>query len=415
MELKQTIVKVAILAVVIAAMYMVSVSYVEHDPDELDFDNMYINVENGAEIVSKDIDYNCVISIDGEYYELDETPATIKGRGNSTWNEPKKPYSIKFDTKVGLYGLEASKKWVLLANYKDKSFARNALAFKVADALGCEFTPDCKFVNLYLNGVYAGVYQISEKIEVAKGRVDIDDSTKKEDFGFLVELDSHAADDGVKDVDYFEMGGKLYTIKDPSCNAEQAAHVKSVMQTAWDAIRSGSWSELEKYVDADTFARTYVVQELFSNADVDFSSFYLYRDAGDRLCSGPVWDFDLSAGNHDTFDRILTDRLFVAENSAWYSELLKYPEFVDKVTDIIRDNYDRIKSAIAQERYYIFYLHMGEFEKDQAKWRSINKNVYSTPFQYMVLTQWIYHLDYTTDWLYDKLDYMNKYYVKGKR
>ena len=42
---------------------------------------------------------------------------TIKGRGNSTWDLPttKKPYNIKFEEKVDLFGFGKAKKWSLIA------------------------------------------------------------------------------------------------------------------------------------------------------------------------------------------------------------------------------------------------------------------------------------------------------------
>ncbi len=53
----------------------------------------------------------------------------VKGRGNYTWNHPKKPYRLKFDKKVSLLGEPKDKSWVLLANYTDRTFLRNYIAF----------------------------------------------------------------------------------------------------------------------------------------------------------------------------------------------------------------------------------------------------------------------------------------------
>ena len=47
----------------------------------------------------------------------------IKGRGNSTWNNPKKPYQIKLKDPADLLGInEPAVTWVLLANYYDHTF-----------------------------------------------------------------------------------------------------------------------------------------------------------------------------------------------------------------------------------------------------------------------------------------------------
>jgi hypothetical protein len=79
-------------------------------------------------------------------------PVTIRGRGNSTWNFAKKPYRIKLDSKQNLLNLPAKEKnWVLLANHADKTLIRNAVAFKIGQLLGFEFTPSARFVDVYLN------------------------------------------------------------------------------------------------------------------------------------------------------------------------------------------------------------------------------------------------------------------------
>ena len=74
---------------------------------------------------------------DGE--TVKELPIRIKGRGNATFNYPKKPFTVKLESKTGLLGMEKSKKWVLLAGYCDKSLLRAALGFKVSELVGLEY------------------------------------------------------------------------------------------------------------------------------------------------------------------------------------------------------------------------------------------------------------------------------------
>ena len=50
-----------------------------------------------------------------------DTDMSMKGRGNTTWGLPKKPYQIKLDSKQDILGMGKAKKWVLLANYGDRS------------------------------------------------------------------------------------------------------------------------------------------------------------------------------------------------------------------------------------------------------------------------------------------------------
>ena len=71
----------------------------------------------------------------------------IRGRGNSTWGMPKKPYRLKLTDKQSLLGMPSSRDWVLLANYSDKTLLRNALALDLGAKLGMAWTPRSAFVE----------------------------------------------------------------------------------------------------------------------------------------------------------------------------------------------------------------------------------------------------------------------------
>ncbi|MBO4798279.1 MAG: CotH kinase family protein, partial [Candidatus Methanomethylophilaceae archaeon] len=185
---------------------------------------------NGAEIIDKDAYVPCTVSVDSSEDSFTDASAEIKGRGNSTWGQPKKPYSLRFDQKTDLFGNGYAKTWVLLANYLDKSMIRNYLAFSAAEALELDYTTSAQFVNLYLNGEYLGVYLVAEKIQIGKDRVDIgvpdDFLGNAEDFSFILEMDSHAAESGEEDADFFTLGGRYYVIKDPDCTPGQVETAK---------------------------------------------------------------------------------------------------------------------------------------------------------------------------------------------
>ena len=111
----------------------------------------------GAKIESKEEYVDCSVSISGT--EIVGYSAGIRGRGNSTWELPKKPYRIKFEEKVSLFGEAKNKSWVLLALYYDYSAVKDKLAFAMADAIGTDvFVPSYHYVELYLNGKYQGLY-----------------------------------------------------------------------------------------------------------------------------------------------------------------------------------------------------------------------------------------------------------------
>ena len=103
---------------------------------------------------------------------------TIERRGNSSqWND-KRPY--RFETvdengennNVSLLGMPEENDWVLYAPWQDKSMVRNILAYQLSNDIG-RYAPKTKFIELYLNGDYEGVYVLMEKIKRDNNRVDI--------------------------------------------------------------------------------------------------------------------------------------------------------------------------------------------------------------------------------------------------
>ena len=143
-----------------------------------------ITTENGAQILNKkDYIKGTVVIEDpaGMYWDtprvelkMSKDKHGIRGRGNTTWDMPKKPYKLKFDEKVSIFGLGEDKEWVLLANYADKTLLRNVVAMKLSEIVGMPWTPAMLPVEVYLNGEYLGCYTFSEHKKVSEHRVDLD-------------------------------------------------------------------------------------------------------------------------------------------------------------------------------------------------------------------------------------------------
>ena len=139
---------------------------------------------------------NATISISGAQnndWNFEPVTTSIRGRGNTTWGLPKKPYAIKLDKKKEIMGMPAHKRWVLIANYLDNSFIRNSMAFYYSEIFEMDYTVKGQFVDLFMNGEYVGLYWFGEAIKVDSNRININDGTKKmedsEDKDYLIELD----------------------------------------------------------------------------------------------------------------------------------------------------------------------------------------------------------------------------------
>ena len=125
---------------------------------------------------------------EGLYSDVYEFKADmgIRGRGNSTWSFPKKPWKVKLDEKASLLGMPADKEWALLANYADRTLIRNIVAMKLSEICGFSWTPRMRSVEVYLNNEYQGVYTLCEHKKVSKDRVDIDVGEENDNSGDAV-------------------------------------------------------------------------------------------------------------------------------------------------------------------------------------------------------------------------------------
>ena len=256
-----------------------------------------VNIANAEEVVEKTknlISNVYVISENGTNL-LATSGTEIRGRGNASWDFPKKPYRLKFDEKQSPLGAPASaKKWTLLSNYGDKTLMRNMLAFEVSRRVGLSFTPFCHPVDLIINGEYRGCYQLCDQVEAAKGRVDAKD-------GYLVEIDAYAYNE---EVWFSSNRGTPVTIKHPDeddITQEQRKFINDYFNRMETAVFASNFTDeaegYRKYLDLDSFLKNFIVGEFAGNTDT-YWSVYMYKDAADgKLYTGPVWDYDLAFEN----------------------------------------------------------------------------------------------------------------------
>ena len=293
---------------------------------------VHINTPGGVEITSKDIwTEGCEITIvdeDGNI-SLDAT-TSLRGRGNSTWLYPKKPYAIKLDSKASVLGMPKHKRWVLLANWMDRTLMRNAVSFEMARQI-MDWVPRGKFVELFLNGEYQGNYYLCEQIKIDKNRVNIkefdDESTDGESGGYLLEFDTNYQGE----INYFKTSSYNYpvTIKDPdedcitSWKHPLYTYIQEFVNEADNAAQEYDNDKLLSKIDLSSFVNFFLIYEITTNTEpLNPKSCYMHKDAGadTKLKAGPVWDFDWATFSPDK-EGILNG------NALWYSSLMNSTEF----------------------------------------------------------------------------------------
>ena len=263
------------------------------------YDVPKVLIYTDKKMLMKEIYLDCqIIIVDeegGTYKTICDDSSLIKIRGNSTAVASKKPYNIKFSSKTNVLGMGKNKKWTLLANCFDKTLLRNQTVFDIAKEMDVPYTPDYRVVDVYINDKLKGSYLLVDSIEVSPTRVDIDTSDNE----FLLELDYNPQDANSRYF-YTPTYEIKFAINEPDSNdltSEQYAYVRDLVKNAEIALASGDMKEIEKYFDIESMASFYLIQEFFRNVDVNASSTRFHVKEG-KIYGGPVWDFDLSAGNY---------------------------------------------------------------------------------------------------------------------
>ncbi len=296
-----------------------------------------LHFKPASEIVSKD-DY-----VDTEIELYDKTPSStgegwwnsaeqgtveMRGRGNSTWGLPKKPYRIKFPEKFSPIGLNHTEKksWTILAQDMDKSLLRTHLAFEYSRELynssenyhspnAVLYTPCSKFINVYITGWYTnsssgnreymegeylGVYQMSDQVEQGKGRIDVEDLDDKDGAdpekitgGYVIETDLHEGNhySAMKNI---KMSYKYP--KDDECDPAQYEYITNFINNAEALLYDSHFKDpnagWRKYFDEKTLADFIIIKELVGDYD-GYTSTYMYKRRNvDKLFFGPIWDCD---------------------------------------------------------------------------------------------------------------------------
>lgn len=250
-----------------------------------------------TEIPSKDYYLNATLEVDGKGVYADYTGKTeIKGRGNSTWGFPKKPYRLKLNKKASLCGYGEAKNYVLLANHIDPTLMLNAVAFKIAQLLDMPFTNHAMPVDVVLNGVYKGSYMLTEQVEVKTNRIDLD-----EDNCVVWELDTNYDEDYKFYSNSFSLPVML---KDPDMTDSQFAYWKNDFNTflskfAEEPLEGNSYVD---DIDIESVAKYIIVYNLTHNMEINHpKSVYLHKEGDGKYVMGPVWDFDWGFGYEGTY------------------------------------------------------------------------------------------------------------------
>jgi len=345
------------------------------------------NMENGKVTV---LHQNGDIDFTGEMEE-------IHCRGNASWTDTdKKSYLFKLPGKESLLGMGTAKKWILIGNAFDDTLIRNITAMDMAEKLKLKYTPKMKMVDVYGNGNFLGSYLLSEKVEIGESRVAINNLEKETEKmnpslenlstceffmtpqgrlystkgyripnepadisgGYLLEIE-------MSDRYGLEASGFMTSRMQPLVFAspkyasfDQVSYIANMYQDFEDAIYSQdgyspyTGKYYEEYIDVESFARKYLLEEMVKNLDAAFTSQYIYKPndkESTKFFAGPAWDYDKAIAGHgitqegiDLFEPTGFYAAVQTKDSDYWYGLCQQESFMDKVKEIYFDEFQSI-------------------------------------------------------------------------
>ncbi len=326
--------------------------------------------EGGASINSKEDYLRGVLTIDGQSKYSDFTAsARIRGRGNTTWSYPKKPFKIKLDSEESIFGLAPEKDWVLLANYLDNTHLLNAVGMKIGQLLEMPFTNTIIPVEVTLNDKYLGLYMLTEQIEAKSNRVDIGEE------GILLNLDTNFDEEWqFKSESY----GLPVTIKYPkkSMNADKLTLIKNQFEELELLVASADFpnNNYLDYIDGTSIANYLIAYLLTGNEEINHpKSTYIHKTGTGKFTMGPIWDFDWAFAYEGSFQHFSSFErpLFWSpsfKGTQFFSKLLIDP----KIKSLIKKNWVNFQTNKLSKLFiyideYDFIIE-GAKDRDYAVW-----------------------------------------------
>ncbi len=275
----------------------------------------------------------------------------IRGHSSSSFDKPSYRLTFTLEDRVTanpqeVLDMGVEEDWVLHGPYLDKSLIRNYMAMNLFGEF-IPYTPDVRFVELFIDDKYQGLYVLMETIKHDVNRVNIQDSDPNStNTSFLVTRDWYDNMDESQLRDFIDL-----TFKATSTGTEIAYpnelyitdgqrewiedylnEVEKVIYSYdYDTPDYGYW----KYLDTDSFVDYALVNDIALNQDAGKFSTWFYQDLGGRLNAGPLWDFNNAFDNG--FEQSVLGTSFIMLDKPIFSMLFRDEQFTERVINRYRE------------------------------------------------------------------------------
>ena len=359
---------------------------------------LFLTTQSGA---MENVDADKTFSEAGSYVLMDadgtlvyaDDLSHITGRGNSTWNYPKKSYSIKLDDPVDMLGMGSARSWILLSNVEDNTYLRNKITYDMAVDAGMTGAPESRYIDLYINHEYNGMYLLCEKIEPGDTRIPMTDlgleneklnkemefaepvytelskgvhlgsSPKDISGGYIVERDEYSK--YISEISGFQSSllGDLYVVKSPEyASAEELDYISGLFAdmeeavVSEDGINEATGKSYLDYIDLKSFAQKYMIEEICKNNGGGATSSYFYKpedSISTQIFAGPVWDYDKAYGAVDGINSSTRDLCYLTqrnEGTSLFWHLNQHPEFREAVCECYEEFFADYITGVLDEK-----------------------------------------------------------------
>ncbi|MGN0280353.1 MAG: CotH kinase family protein [Lachnospiraceae bacterium] len=333
----------------------------------------YKSFENSTEVVDESVEpytsgtirildsgngYNCLM--DKPVYSSD---MKIKKRGHTSFSYDKPQYLMKMvqadglENKTEILGMGEGDSWILNGSMADKSMLRNYLSYRIASEIGgSAMAPDSRYCEVILEKEgryeYQGVYLLMETIDRGVNRVNIDSYNEKNAYtGYIVRRDRYTNFDVMLDT-YGRLNNlsrEWIGVKYPAAD-RLTDQTKSFIEQDFSKTEQVIYSTDEtvfkaydKYIDIDSFVDYFLINEFFGNYDAGEHSTYMYKNSGERLHIGPVWDFDQAMNNY--FQDEMDPYTLAFQTKPWFAQLSKDERFLD----CLKERYAVLRKDVLSE------------------------------------------------------------------
>ena len=376
----------------------------------------------------------------------------LRYRGNSSFAHSRKPYSFRTMTgpleeegsekkKVKILGMGKDNNWALMAPYSDRSMLHDLLAHELARPW-MEYSPQGRYCELFLDGIYYGVYVLNEVVSQGKHRLNLDDPGEEGDEltgGYIMEVDRYeyeedpyisryhpVSNDGVPYQNkYIYMQYKFPDREDLTQN--QIRYICARIDEMETVFASENYRDTltgyHQYIDVQNFIDYQLSMELGHNVDAYRLSgkFFKRRDSEDPRFKMVVWDMDLAYGvpyyngawRTDQWSYQLNDTLAVNNESYfvpfWWYKLNTDPAYTAalkarwaeyRTTNVTLDNVmttiDSLTTVLKQE---------GAVDRNTRAWPRWGQYVWPN---YYISTSYDDEISHLKQWLTERIAWMDE-------